>query len=365
MIVIFYTVLAFLIITGVIVIYNYFTAPVIKVKAGKALDEDLISVLIPARNEEKNITICLQSVMEQDYPKMEILVLDDSSEDNTFQEAAALAAEDTRIKVFKGEPLAAGFTGKNWACYQLSQAASGDYILFIDADVSLGEGSILSALREVKKLNLGLLSVFPSQKIKSAGEWLIVPLMNWLLLTFLPLFFVYSKKSPSLAAANGQFMFFERSAYKNAGGHYSLGPSVAEDITFAKLLKQKNISVKTYLGGDAVFCRMYSDFKDSFEGFSKNFYAGSGLNPFLFLIITAGLAVCFNIPIIMVFVDKIFILPLVLIILQRILISSKSRQHFLINLLFHPLQMIMFFILGMNSVIVSKKKRRRWKGRVF
>ncbi len=362
---IFYIVLAVLFPTGIIVIYNYFTAPVIKINSGEKFGVDLISVLIPARNEENNIADCLLSILEQDYPGLEILVLDDDSDDNTYSVADALSKKDKRIKVIKGKPLPAGFTGKNWACHQLSQSARGKYLLFIDADVILENGAILSAFNQVIRLNLGLLSVFPTQKIRSAGEWIIVPLMNWLLLTFLPLYFVYSSKSHSLAAANGQFMLFKRSAYESIGGHYSMKSSIAEDIMFARQLKQNSFPVKTFLGGELVFCRMYSDFNSSFEGFSKNFFPGSGLNPSAFLIAASLITFSFGVPIIMVFIDKIFILPLMLIILQRILISYKSRQHVLINLLFHPLQIIMLFILGINSEIVSKTKKRKWKGRVF
>ncbi len=364
MIITLYIVLPVLIITGLIVIYNFFTAPVIK-NEGESSGEDLISVLIPARNEEGNISNCLQSLTEQNYPKLEILVLDDNSEDNTFCEAASFSEKDSRIKIIKGVPLPEGFTGKNWACHQLSQSASGGYLLFIDADVILEKNSILSAFNEVKRLNLGLLSVFPTQKISSAGEWLIVPLMNWLLLTFLPLYFIYSNKSHLLAAANGQFMFFRRYAYDSTGGHFALKSSITEDIAFARLLKQNNFPVKTYLGGEQIFCRMYSGFKTSFEGFTKNFFPGSALGPFIFLILITFLTFCFTVPVLLVFISKIFIFPFMLIILQRILISVKSRQHTLINLLFHPLQITMLIILGINSVIVSKKKRRQWKGRIF
>jgi chlorobactene glucosyltransferase len=243
--------------------------------------------------------------------------------------------------------------------------SSGKYLLFIDADVNLEKGVVLSAYKEVKELNLGLLSVFPAQQMKSLGEWLVVPLMNWLLLTFLPLHSVYYKKSHSLAAANGQFMFFSRPAYESAGGHYSINSSIVEDMVFARKLKQKNITVKTFLGGDLVFCRMYNDFNSSITGFSKNFYPGFGLNPIAFLTILLFLTFSFSFPIILVFIDKIFILPLILIIMQRILISVKSGQHVVINLLLHPLQIIMLFFLGINSVIVSKKKKRQWKGRTF
>ncbi len=360
-----FTVLAVLVITGTIVIYNYFTAPVLKNNSGSSPGEESISVLIPARNEEKNISNCLVSIMEQDYTNLEILVLNDNSEDSTYSEAAALSAEDDRIKIIDGKPLPAGFLGKNWACHQLSQSASGKYLLFIDADVRLEKGSIRAAFKEVKRLNLDLLSVSPSQVIKSAGEWLIVPLMNWLLLTFLPLQFVYSKKSSSLAAANGQFMFFNRKSYHSIGGHYSLHSSITEDLVFARKLKKNSLIVRTYLGGELVRCRMYESLKTAFEGFSKNFYPGSELKPFIFIILVAFLTFCFNIPLVLVFFNQIFILPLMLIILLRILISNMSRQHYLINLLFHPFQMIMLLILGINSVIVSKRKTRKWKGRIF
>ena len=365
MIIILYIVTPALLITGTVVLYNYFTAPILKINSGKSLQEDLISVLIPARNEENNISSCLRSVIEQNYTRLEILVLDDNSEDNTYVEASILANQDKRIKIIKGEPLPAGFTGKNWACHQLSQSASGEYLLFIDADVNLEKGSILSAFNEIKRLNLDLLSVFPTQNLKSAGEWLIVPLMNWLLLTFLPLYSVYSVKSPSLAAANGQFMFFGRSAYKSIGGHHSLKSSITEDVQFARSLKAKNFLVKTYLGGELISCRMYHDVRESFKGFSKNFYPGSGLTPYVFLILTVFLTFCFTIPFILVFSEKIFILPLMLVILQRILISIQSRQHVIINLLFHPLQIAMLLLLGINSVIAAKKKIRRWKGRIL
>lgn len=360
-----YSIMTVLVITGIIVAYNYFTAPVLRVLRGTKPSEGLISVLIPARNEENNISNCLQSLTMQDYMNLEILVLDDNSEDGTFTAAAEFAEKDERIRIIKGEPLPAGFTGKNWACHQLSQSASGEHLLFIDADVTLEKNSITSAIGEFKKYNLDLLSVSPTQKINSSGEWLTVPLLNWVLLSFLPLQFVYSHKSHSLAAANGQFMFFKRSAYESTGGHHSLRSSIAEDLAFARRLKQNGFRVKTYLGGEFVYCRMYKDFRNSFEGFTKNFFPGSGLSRVIFISLISFLTFCFTFPFIMVFIDKIFILPLMLIILQRILISARSRQHVLINLLFHPFQMIMFFILGINSVAASMNKRRRWKGRIL
>src|SRR5690606_20443965 len=113
------------------------------------------------------------------------------------------------LEYIPGEELPAGWTGKNWACYQLAARAKGKYLLFLDADVAVSPDAIQSAVFEFEGKNVQMLSVFPTQKIKSPGEWLIVPLMDWLILTFLPLLRVYKSARPSISAANGQFILFD------------------------------------------------------------------------------------------------------------------------------------------------------------
>ncbi len=363
--IIFYLIIIVLLSTTVIVVFNYFTAPVLKVSSTTNERNYLISVLVPARNEETNIIKCLGCIIGQDYNNIEVIVLDDESGDNTYLYASEVALKDKRIRVVKGDPLPDNFTGKNWACHQLSLLASGSYLLFLDADVELEKDSITSAMNEIKKNNLNLLSVFPSQKILSPGEWLLVPLMNWLLLTFLPLRFVYSSSSPSFAAANGQFMLFDQVTYRRFGGHKTVGKVVTEDIEFVRLYKKNNYRVKTYLGGELVYCRMYMNFNDSLKGFSKNFYSGLNLNPVLFIILIIFLIICFTAPLFWVIISKNFIFAGILIFLQRILISIISRQNILMNVLLHPFQMIMALILGVNSLILTHKKKRIWKGRTF
>jgi len=363
--IIFYPIIIVLLITTVIVVFNYYTAPVLKVSSESNKRNDLISVLVPARNEEVNIIKCLGSIIGQDYKNIEVIVLDDESGDNTFLYASELAVNDQRIRVVKGDPLQDNFTGKNWACYQLSLLASGSHLLFIDADVELEKDSITSAMNEISKNNLNLLSVFPSQKIVSPGEWLLVPLMNWLLLTFLPLRFVYSSSSPLFAAANGQFMIFEKEAYNRVGGHKTVGNVVTEDIEFVKVLKKTKYRVKTYLGGELVYCRMYNNFGDSFKGFSKNFYPGLNLNPVLFMTLIIFFTICFNALLFGIFISKMFFILGIIIFLQRILISIISRQNIVMNILLHPIQMIMVLILGVNSFYQTQKKIRIWKGRTF
>jgi glycosyltransferase involved in cell wall biosynthesis len=354
-----------LIITTIIVLYNFITAPVLKVSSGAKDDNFLVSVLIPARNEEENIKICLAGIINQTYKNIEVIVLDDESEDKTYSYASEAAARDKRIRVVKGNPLPDNFTGKNWACHQLSLLAAGSYLLFIDADVKLKPDSIRSAINETELSKLELLSVFPSQIIHSVGEWLLVPLMNWLLLTFLPLKLIHSSRSSSFAAANGQFMLFNRKTYQKAGGHKILSNTITEDIEFVRLFKMKGYSVKTYLGGDLVYCRMYKNFGDSLRGFSKNFYPGLKLNPLYFISLNIFIVIFFNVSLVLIFINDVFILLAILILLQRMLISIKSRQNPIINVLLHPLQMTMLLIVGLISLRLSKKRKRIWKGRTF
>lgn len=360
-----FPILLVLLVTTIIVIFNFFTAPVLKVKYKKKGGQDLVSVLIPARNESNNIENCLNKIINQRYNNLEIIVLDDESQDNTFSMVSEYTGKDKRIRIIRGKVLPWNYTGKNWACHQLSLEASGKYLVFIDADVFLEEYSLVSAISEMNKYRLDLLSVFPSQKMNSLGEWLLVPLMNWLLLTFLPIKLVYSAKSNSFAAANGQFMLFKRDTYENIGGHKSVSDKVTEDIEFARLLKKHRYRVKTFLGGELIYCRMYNGFRAAFSGFSKNFYAGTKLESIFFITLITFLFMCFTLPLIPVFSKPVFILSVITISLQRILISLLSRQHPIINLLLHPFQIVMFFVAGINSLIVSKHKRRIWKGRTF
>lgn len=346
-------------------IYNLFTAPVIKSSTIKSSEDALISVLIPARNEEINIGKCLNSLLKQDYKNLEILVLNDQSIDGTPQVVESYSQRHKNIKLLKGDELPTGWLGKNWACEQLSQKAKGDYLLFIDSDVEVKEKTISSILEELTRSEVKMISVFPTQIIKSAGEWLVVPVMNWLLLSFLPLRLVHLNHNKSFAAANGQFMFWERKTYFKIGGHQKVKNKVVEDVEFARICKSKNIKIKTILGGDLIYCRMYTGLSKAIKGFSKNFYPGFNVNPLVFLIMITFFILIFLLPYIFIFNSSSFFLPVFLILLIRTSVSIVSKQNIFVNILFHPLQMIFMVIIGIKSVIDSKTGNSEWKGRRF
>jgi putative membrane protein len=199
------------------------------------------------------------------------------------------------------------------------------------------------------KRNADVLSVFPTQIMKSWGEYFIVPLMNWLLLTFLPLKKVYTSENKSFVAANGQFIMFKRRVYDQIEGHKSVKDEVVEDMAFARLLKSAGFRLVTALGHTSIFCRMYDSFDDAYNGFVKNFFPGFRINPFLFWCFILLIQLVYMLPIVMSFIDINFLIVTFAIILNRLLISFTSNQNPLIGII-HPLQMFLLIMIGYSSV---------------
>ncbi len=322
----------------------------------------LLSVLIPARNEEQNIGTVLDDLTAQDYQSIEILVYDDLSEDNTADMVKAKSQADPRIRCLSGKPLPEGWNGKNHACHLLSLNARGDYLLFVDADVRIGNGLFRNALSMAKKNKLQLLSIFPTQEMKTFGEKITVPVMNWILTSLLPLPMVLHSKKPSLAAANGQFMLFEKENYFQHQWHKTFRKEKAEDIAIMKAIKRKGYRGQTLLGDKSVRCRMYSGYHDAIEGFSKNvnaYFGNSYAVAFGFaLIVTFGfLVVGLNL--------GAYFLAVYLLISAAVkaFTAASAKQPVILNVLLFPLQIIALWVMLIVSLKNSIQKSHQWKGR--
>lgn len=362
--ILFYTGGFILIISLLVIIFNLFTTPSLKHLPYEAqIIEEKISVLIPARNEEHNIEKCLKRVLQQDCNIHEVIILDDQSSDRTKEIVCRFAKIYPIVKVINGKPLPKGWLGKNWACDQLGRYAAGDLLLFMDADVELEPCAVRSAYNTFKRYNLNMLSVFPTQRLVLFGEWIIVPLMNWILLSFLPLKLVYSSKNSSFVAANGQFIMFDSKSYRIKGGHKNVASQIVEDMEMARSYKNSGFKIMTLLGNKVVLCRMYNSFSDAFNGFKKNFFAGFNMPAGIFFLFILLLFLLYFIPFILVFFDVKFIWLIDIILLSRIMISELSNQSILMNLLLHPVQMIVMFITGVYSIISKKKNLLIWKER--
>lgn len=346
-----------------IIIYNYLTAPVINNAVAEVVGKKNLSILIPARNEEKNISNCLDSILSQSYKNFKITVLDDKSDDNTSSIVSEYGAKDNRIKLKKGKELPEGWLGKNWACFQLAKKSEGDLLLFLDADVRLNNNAIANSINLFEEKKLNMLSVFPSQQITGIGAHLVIPLMNWLLLTFLPLKKVYTSKRNSLVAANGQFIMIDLHTYLTIGGHSSVKNQVVEDMELARRVKKNGLRMLTALGNDSIICEMYSSFNDSINGFSKNFYKGFNISSFAFLFMLFIMMIVFFIPAFLIIMNINFLLIVSVILIGRVFISIMSKQKIILNTVLHFIQMLVLIFVGVKSVFGTVTGNIEWKGR--
>ena len=327
-----------------------------------AKDQPLLSVLIPARDEEDNLPGLLDALLQQTYTHFELIVYDDHSGDATPHILEDFSRKAGRVKWLQGGDLPDGWTGKNHACHRLAEQARGEVLLFLDADVSVSPDLLEKAVAWFTQKKLSLLSIFPHQIMHARGEWLTVPLMNWILLSLLPMILVRLSRRPSFAAANGQFMMFDAAVYRENQWHEQVHDNLVEDIEINRLMKHKGYRTATLLGNHDIMCRMYSSFQEGVHGFAKNvteFFGGSITMSIIFtlLVITGVLIIPLGHgwPGLMAYV--------LMVIFLRGLISRKSRQPVQKNFIYHIPQMVAFILIVYKGIKVRRKGNYSWKGR--
>jgi glycosyltransferase involved in cell wall biosynthesis len=353
-------ILVFLTLRTLISLVNLFSG--LHLPDGKPESFPKVSVLIPARNEEKNVGKLLTALQQQDYPELEVIVCNDHSTDRTEEILGGFTGEDSRFRWFIGEKLPPEWLGKNFACHQLAQKASGEIFLFLDADVELNPDAIRKAVTFFQQKKLALLSVFPQQKMQSLAEWATVPAMNWILQSLLPMILVQKTPFASLSAANGQFMLFDAKDYRKFRWHERVKNENVEDILIARLVKTSDLKMAVLLGNREIYCRMYNRFDDAVIGFSRNihqYFGGSTLVMSSFWFI-----VCFG-PFIVFAADKwcFFFLFVPLSIVNRVAVAWKCRQNIIGAVILHPLQMIGFTAIVLYNLFGRIKRETEWKGR--
>lgn len=247
----------------------------------------MVSILIPARNEERSIASCVQSLLAQDYPSFEVLVLDDQSSDGTRAILEKMVINQPTLRILHGEPPSGNQIGKNWACSQLARQAQGEVLFFTDADTLSRSDTLKTIVTSLLGEQADLLTGFPRQEVHTWGERLLVPFFSWAFLSFVPLTLAYKLQLPFLSIAVGQMMLFRREAYQEIGGHECVSSSVVDDISLARKIKEKRLRWRVSYIADLVSSRMYHSSREAIDGFTKNLFAAFDyrLLPFLFAFI--------------------------------------------------------------------------------
>jgi hypothetical protein len=221
------------------------------------------TVIIPARDEAPRVGGCVRSVLAAGAT--DVVVVDDGSRDGT----AAQVPVDRRVRVLTGSEPPPGWLGKPWACAQGAAVATGEVLVFLDADVVL---HVLPGLPD----GLALVSPYPRLVATSPLARLVQPLLRWSWLTFLPLRLAETSPRPSLSAAGGQLLVVDAAAYRAVGGHAAVRSAVVEDLELLKALKRRGFRGVVVEGREVATATMYDTDRALVDGWTKSLPAALG-----------------------------------------------------------------------------------------
>ncbi|GIH11102.1 hypothetical protein Rhe02_91690 [Rhizocola hellebori] len=316
------------------------------------------SFLVPARDEAKNLPRTLLGLLKQ--PAAEILVLDDQSADDTAEIVRSLAKADSRLRLLEGSPPPAGWIGKNWACHQLAEQATGDLLAFVDADVSMRPGALSAIWAQIGAQHADVFSVFPRQHAGTLGERMLVPLIDEVLLAFLP-HALLDLPIPAAAVANGQVLAFTRRAYRTLGGHQAVAGEIVEDLALARLTRRAGLKLGLALGGDLVRARMYDGYAATVRGIGKSIRSAHADSDPLLVASALGNLAAYTLPWLRLRHGAAWQLAAALSLAQRVLTNAKTGRASYAEAALVP------FIAPAALPIYRLGLRRtaRWKGREY
>ena len=330
-----------------------------------------VSILIPARNEEANIGDAIEAALASTGADVEVVVMDDGSTDRTPEIVTGLAARDPRVRLVSAPPLPAGWTGKVHACQRLADAANGTHLLFVDADVRLAPQAAARLVGRLQETGFSMVSAVPRQITRSPGEILTVPMINLMMLGYLPVIGMRAKPDPGFGAACGQLIMVDRTAYDSVGGHGAIRECLHDGLKLARLFRRKGLMTDIVAGHELADCRMYHGFRESWNGFIKNAHEGMA-TPVQLPIWTALLGGGHILPFVLApfalagLAPLWIVLPaLVLSLGLRTAITVRTREN-LWAIPLHPAIVAVGLAIQWSSLLRSRRGQPAgWKGRVY
>ena len=333
-----------------------------------------VSILIPARNEEASIEACVQAALASEQLDLEVIVLDDHSADHTARIVKRMARADKRLHLATAPPLPAGWCGKQFACFTLAQFANKRTFCFIDADVRLEPLGVASMIAALHHRKAGLISGFPRQVTVTPLEQLLLPLMHFLLLGFLPVIGMRKHIAPAFGAGCGQIFVADRKAYMKSGGHSAIRNSRHDGVTLPRAFRRAGIMTDLCDATPVASCRMYQNAHEVFFGLLKNATEGLAspgrIVPFSLVLLTGQvlpLLLCIfawwgthstELRLIASFALAASYLP-------RVIAALRFRQPFVASL-FHPLAILLLLGIQWYALVRSLfHVPATWKGRSY
>lgn len=318
-----------------------------------------VSILIPMRNEVANAKACIESILAQrGLINYEVIVLDDASTDGTSEVLASISG----IKLLTGAPLTKGWLGKVWACHQLSEAATGEVLIFMDADVRVSENAIASSMAMMGEWDF--ISPYPRQLSSGFIESIFQPFLHWSWFASVPLIIAQKFRVKSMVVANGQFFIVKKSAYLSSGGHKKIKSQVLDDLELARQLLAAGFNGGVAQGAQISSCLMYESAPAMFAGYRKSLwrafggFAGSIFAAAL-LLSTGVLSLIFAIA-----GSKIAALSFGFILITRLLSSIKAKES-IFTLILHPVAVLIFIGILIYSWVGKLTGKLIWRDRVI
>ena len=340
--------------------------------ADEAVTLPAVTVLIPARNEAANIRAALESVLASRTVAFEVVVLDDQSTDETARIVTEIAARDGRARLFTAPPLPIGWCGKPHACHILSQYARHPWLVFLDADVRLSPDALIRMMTFMQRSGADLASGIPRQETRTFFERLLIPLIHFLLLGFLPFRRMRASRHPSYGAGCGQLFIARAEAYHRAGGHAAIRATWHDGLNLPRAFRQAGFRTDLFDATEIATCRMYRNAHEVFAGLSKNavegfaaprlivpgslLLVGGQLMPWLFLVSNSALT-----PVAIVLASLAAVCSLV----PGFVAARKFRQSYL-GAALHPFGVLVFLWIQWRALGASLLNQPAiWKGRSY
>ncbi len=362
---------------------NYEKEPKLRPSRGASLPEGppLVSVVLPARNEEEMIGACIEAVLAQDYPLLELIVVDDRSEDRTSEIVEHYVGSDDRVHLVKGKPLPPEWAGKCHAIYQGVEEARGEWLLMLDADTFLKPECLSAAVQDAVLQKADLYTVIFETQCESFWEKLVQPLFLQFIFMALPLHRLNDPASRE-AAAPGPFLLFRRQAYEAIGGHAAMRDETVEDLRLAQRIKETGHRLYGANAVPFVTCRRRIGLKEIWHGWSRVFYSGVDNNILIAMAALAGMGLFLLLPwvtapyaLVTMALGKFSpgMVALLLLGLAHCLVFVAIRR--LLHLFYRmdwslawlqPLAVLIAMAIMVNSILVAGRSRSVvWRGRQY